>query len=347
MPGGLEFNADGSLREFTQEEIDEMEIQTADVRDGTHPTQSRGPLSTAARRPFFFKWEFLERFVAYTLGGAVLWADEASATITKLSRLKPQTYPGHDQWAAVEIESITGARGAGVDDEDGVPAYPRGKAVVRYEHVFYTLKTDAETTVETERYVHTMPSTTDVSYLNLPGGVMTYLRQDGTAEDTPRPHLVQIPYSVGFPEPQSVLALKWWRVPRGAWGDPSALLYQRVYGDIEAGTKPYIGSLNKTPFLNRPAGHLMFLGVEEELVTDPVGGEGDALCWNLTLKWLAKSINHNYRYFWECDPTLLFPENGWYLAGRGNAWFATADTPDDRALFHVREHANLFVVGAV
>lgn len=339
---GLKFNADGSIRDFTAAEIEAMKIKTVGVRDGSHPTQTRAMNACTITRPFHVSGdpEKLDDAIAYFLGGAVQYTNASGAR--KISRLPPQTYPGKPTFAAVAIESITGAGGPGIDNDDAVPEYPKAKLVVRYEVVPFAIKPDTETTSETQRYVQTIPARSDVLYLTLPGGTLNYIVDGGSGtpgSGTPRPHLIPIPFTIGKPETQSVRAFKWWRVPALVW-QPSSPLFQRVYGNYEQGEEPWIGTVNSQTLYGIPAGQLLFLGTEEELVTDPLG---NALCWHLNHMFLHKPRNHNWMYF--NDVSTKSPNaSGYYFAGRGTTYYTTSDlsSHDGVALFNSRDHNRLF-----
>lgn len=339
---GLKYNADGSIRDFTQAEIDAMEIKTAGIRDGTHPTHSRGMNSSTATRQYFVNGDpdILDDAIAYFLGGSVQYT--TSGGVLKISRLMPQTFPNKPSFAAIAIESITGAGGAGIDNDDDLPEYPKMRMTVRYEHVPFTLKSDTNTTLETERYVQTMPASSDVSYLTLPGGTLNYIVEGGSGtvsggDGTPRPHLIPIPYTIGRPEGQSTRSFKWLRVPWEVW-QPGSTIFNRVFGDYENSREPFIGTVNSYPLYSIPAGQLLYLGVEEELVTDPLG---DALCWHLTHKFLHKPRNHNWLYFNDAFDASSNAA-GYYLAGRGTTYYTTENLPDNTALFNARDHRLLF-----
>ncbi len=333
---GLRLNPDGSIRNFTESEIDAMRIRNFGVRDGSHPTHTRSMNSSTITRAYKVDGnpDRIDDAIAYFLGGAVMTQGQS------LSRLMPQTYPGKSSFAAVAIESITGAGGPGIDNDDDVPEYPDARMVVRYEHVPFVLQSDANTTAETQRYVQTIPSRSDVSYLTLPGGTLNYITSDNS-----RPDETPIPFTVGFPETQATRSFKWWRVPFLAW-QPNTPLFERVYGDLEENKKPWIGTVNSQSLYGIPAGQLLFLGVEEDLVTDPLG---ESLCWHLTMIFLHKPRNHNWLYFNDVATTTT-NKSGYYFAGRKNAagvfqYYDTADLPDGVALFNARDHRKLFDVG--
>jgi hypothetical protein len=340
MPAYFE-NANGSIREFTEDEIAAMEIETLGVRDGSHPTHTRDVNASTVEAEYLVKFSKFEEFFAFMLGAQKLYTDG----VQKISRLPPQRWPRtygseDDSFVAVKIPRATGHKIFGdnvLETNFPIPEYTHMRVSVLFQHCPFDIETDADTTVETQRYVQTLPSQHETSYLTLPCGVMQYKTAGGGA-----PHGNQIPYNIGFPIPQSTISRKWIRLPFGAWG-PGTTLFNRVNGDQVAGTKPYVGSVNLTAFMGYPAGHLLYLGLEEELQLDPLGED---FSWNLTHKWLVKYYApHTWFYFHPiaaADAALA----GWYYAAKtGAAHRATVATMlDDESLFHAREHANLFKV---
>lgn len=333
---GLRLNADGSIRPFTAEEIAAIGIETADVRDGSHPTWNRGTNATSVRRAFWYNGDMIEDFAAYMLGGAVTYTSSAIGRVA-ISRLMPQTFPRKPKVAALAIEDARGARSAGKDNADGVPTYKKGHAVVRYEHVPFRLLQDSLGAFEEFRYVQRLPSTTEVSYLTLPGSMLQFTNQAGVG----RPKGIPVPYNIGRAESQSLLKYRWTRVPFGGWGGGSAL-YARVYGDIENGVPPYVGTINNQSLFEHVDGSLLYLGVEEELLTDPLGND---LCWDLTHVWLKKPQNHTWLYFNDPGQVPFLPAPGYYQATTDGVFYATPFLPDQKALFNARDHSKLFWVG--
>lgn len=327
-------NTNGSIREFTGSEIAAMEIETTDVRQGGFPTHTASPREgVTTKATYFCKYDQYEAFKAYMLGAAVGYTDAGDL---KISRLLPQAWPDKPRIACVEVNPATGH--VLVDDSDDdlpVPQYERMKVAVTFQSLPYDLRTDADTTSETQRYVQVMPSTSEIQYLNLPGGTMVYKPSSGSAVPNNKP----IPYGVGFPIPTLNIARKWHRVPWNCWGEGTPL-YGRVFGDIQAGTKPFAGTCNVDELFGYPAGYLLYVGVEEEIDYDPLG---DELCWNLTHKWIARTVApHNWLYFYS---TLAADaaSNGWYLAVKKGASYSTIELlPDETSLFNGRQHALLF-----
>lgn len=359
------FNADGSLAEFTADQVTALELKTCDIRNGDHPTFNLDALGCSLRRMWFAKWTERDKALAYLLGASALYGTFPDY---RLSRVMPQVFPdpGYEQYAAMAAEDTRGARSPGINDARTVPAYKSAKIIMRHEQVFFGLASDAQVAAgfpEYNRYVERLPSTVETSYLSFPGSGMTLRSLSGTA-----PSGTLVPYNVGRPEALTRIAFKWWRVPYEAWV-PGSPLYSRVHGNpsnttivpvIGAPTglgkvvgAPYIGCVSSAPMLGYPAGQVMFEGVEEAIVPDPVRGFP---CWNLTFKFLVKSIlggtpsapdtygGHNYLYY---GGPAAGAYSGYYLATKASTYIYPSRIWDGACLFNERNLLNLWNVGAV
>lgn len=326
-------NANGQIRDFTQAEIDEIEIETFDIEDGGFPTHTASPSQgVTTKATYFCKYEMYDRFKAYYLGAAGTWDDAGSLKIT---RMLPQRWPDKPRIAFVSVDSANGHKFLADESEAlKVPTYERMKVVLTLQSMPYDFLSDADTTSEKDRYVQVMPSTAEISYLNLPGGSMVYKPEAGGVPDD-----VPIPYGIGFPVATLNISRKWHRVPWDCWGEGSPL-HQRVYGNIQAGTKGWVGTCNVDELFGYPAGYLLYIGTEEEIDYDPLG---DDLCWNLTHKWIARVASpHNWLYFWSSKAADA-SKNGWYLAVKKGASYSTIELlPDETGLFNTRQHNLLF-----
>jgi len=337
-------NANGSIRAFTQAEIDEIEIETLGIEDGSSPRKTRRVGGSTEEYEFLIKAALFDRFCAYMLGAAKIYDpdDPGTGESEKISRLLPQSPPDLPKFIFVEVTDTSGHKFE-VDDNDSTdypsPTYERMKVKLLAQHIMFDASRLDNTGAEYLRYVQTLPSQVETSYLNLQGGSMTYYKNGGGG-----PTGKAIPYGIGFPVPESIITRKWWRVPIEGWGEGTPL-FDRVHGDVEtgAGTKPYLNSLNSVALFGYQPGYLQFLGVEEELAQDPLG---DDLCWNLTLKWKASHLApHTWKYYFSTVAADA-ANNGWYFTAKSNAtYYPTATLPDDTALFNVRDHRLLFQVG--
>lgn len=324
-------NANGSLRDYTADEIAQMGIKHVGVGDGSHPTIVRRVNEATYSAEYFCNYDALEAFICYMLGAAVVYDD---AGTSKISRLRPFAYPGKSHTFATSLDQATGYRYTGLQESDGRPIYDKWKCQFMFQQVPFLVLDDAELSVsESERYIQELPSVAQPDYVTLPGGILKFIREDGGGATG-----TQIPYNVGWTNTAVQIKKKWIRVPYIGWQKGSALR-DRVFGNIESGVEPYLGSINKTGIFGYAPGQLLLTSVEEELMLDPINEEQH---WNLTFSWLARSVSHNWFKFF--DPA---GENtGWYFVSNDHTYYDTVDLPDGKSLFNAREHFDLFDVAA-
>src|SRR5262249_3206814 len=141
----------------------------------------------------------------------------------------------------------------------------------------------------------------------------------------------------GFVNPTVQIKKKWIRVPYNAWKEGSKLR-ARVFGDIEAGTEPFLGTINNATILGYAPGQLLFTGIAEELLLDPILEEQH---WNLTYTFLARSVSHNWFKFFDPSST----NTGWCFVSNNGTYYDTVSLPDNKSLFNARNHKLLFAVG--
>ncbi|HEY2911185.1 MAG TPA: hypothetical protein VGI99_13125, partial [Gemmataceae bacterium] len=166
------FNSDGSIRPFTPSEIAFMRIETAGVKDGSHPSLRLDSKGCSVDREFWCDWTQRDNAIALLLGGAAL---AGTAPNFFLSRVEPAFFPdpGYSQYFAVAAD-VMGGRSAGIDNlATGVPAYKKAKLKVRYEQVFFTPAPDG-VVPEQNRYVEQLPSSIESSRLSLPGSMLAF-----------------------------------------------------------------------------------------------------------------------------------------------------------------------------
>jgi len=322
-------NTDGSLRPYNTTEIAQMEIEHVGVGDGSHPTMARRVNESTISAEYFCAYDELEAFICHMVGYQKIYDKAGAYTLT---RLLPQAYPDKLSTVATSIDEVTGHRYMGIQEADGRPIYDKWRVKIGFQHVPFLLMTDEEVgdSSESERYLQELPSTAAPEYISLPGGILKFQKEVGGA-----PSGTPIPYGVGFINTAVTVKKKWIRVPYSGWQKGSALR-ARVFGNIEAGTEPYLGTINKTVFLGYAPGQLLFTGVEEELMLDPVNEDQH---WNLTYTWLAKSVSHNWFKFF--DPAGV--NTGWYFASNDGFYYDTAVLPDGTSLFNKRDHFDLFL----
>jgi hypothetical protein len=286
-----------------------MGIESLGVEDGTYPQFTREVNQNTMRAEFLVFSDQLDNFFCFMLGGSARYT--AAGFGPMLSRLLPQelTYEGvtYTNFCAVKIENTTGhqfARDDTADNDYPIPNYTKQRVRVLFQQVPFNLLADDDTENETQRYLQQLPTNSQVDYLSLPGAVAKYVNYPGQPAGFPGGS--QVPYGTGFPTSNSIVSQKWIRLPYNCWGIGSDL-YATIYGDVPTQTDGLVGTTNQTDFLGYPAGTLLFLAPEEELVMDQAGG----LSWNLTYKWLFKVQGHNYFYAW--------PSGG--NVGNGADWY--------------------------
>lgn len=337
MADAYHTNPDGTIRPFSESEIEDMGIETRGVEDGSHPSYSLDPKGCSIAARYFVVFDQLDAFIAYMLGAARVYTDSSD----HVTRLIPQTFPGKPQFAAMAVRTVGHAF---VEDDEGtedaphlpVPTYEKVEVEVQFEQCFFKLTPDIADNpdLEYDRYVELLPSTTETTYLSLPGSTMKYVTESGAGT----PNGIPIPYGVGVPETKTHLAYKWWRVPRSAW-DPAALtlLYKRVHGYEAGGIRSYVGTVNKTALKGHDAGTLLFEGVEEEVVPDPV--EGD-FCFNLVYKFSKFGPGHN-NLLWAGN-TAESSDRGYFQARKTGSFEAVGSITDGKCLFDEREFRDLW-----
>jgi hypothetical protein len=341
VPDYLPFREDGSLRPFTADEVAEMEIYTRGVVDGSHPTHSREYGQSTVTRELRCRFDQFERFNCYMLGASVTYYDEIAGA-TRISRLLPQRDPEVPEFVATKLTSAKGAGGPGIDDPElnYYPSYPYMDCTYQFEHVPFEVRADDEITEEYQRWLVRLPAQPDVQYLTLPGGVMHFLRKPTDPDPGAMPTGRPVPYNIGFPHATEIVAYKWVRVPYEVWLGPGSPIWDRVHGNIAAGKRPYVGTINSHEILGYAPGTLLFLGVEEELKRDPLGA---GFSWDLTFRWQWDGYGHHQKYFFESGTTTS-GANGWYLVTRttNTTWYDVPSLPDDTGIFNVRDHRWLF-----
>lgn len=335
-------DTDGSLVQYTDEEIAEWDIRTRGVRDGSHPRETFGPDGATCERSWFVRWEHRHAFKDWLVGKVVVYTDSGSGD-QLLSRLMPQTHPDFPSWICTKVVDITGHQIL-ADDADGMPTYTDAEVRALYEMAPFLLLEDTDPTNELARYTtyaggpgNEIQVATD--YLSMPGGTLNFLVEGG--ELTPpftAPHMTPIPYGWGFPVVKETWSMTWKRVPYTAF-TPGSALWTRVYGDPSTGTRPYLGAYNKTEFQDRKPGTTQLIGVEPRLLPDP---DGEGWAWDLKYTFNSAPEGQLAFYFFDTrrdatgapvTPSL----SGWYQVGRGPQWYAPEDVPDGTSLFVPRD----------
>lgn len=323
-------NADGSLRAYTDGEISQMQIQHVGVGDGTHPTVVRRVNESTYTAEYFCAYSALDAFICHQLGAAVKYHDTIAGT-DKLSRLVPELYPGKSVFFAAALDEATGHQYTGNQEADGRPIYSKWRCRFVYQHFPFLVASDGESE-EHQRFVQELPSTAAPEYITLPGGILKFQKEGGGGASGK-----EIPYNVGFVNAATQIKKKWIRIPYDGWKAGSTLR-SRVFGDIENGVEPWLGTINTQTVFGYAPGQLLFTNVEDELLLDPAIEEQH---WNLTYTFLARSVSHNWFKFF--DPAGA--NTGWYFVSNDGNYYDSVSLPDNKSLFNGRDHRGLYAVG--
>jgi len=328
----------GSLREFTQAEIDAMEIETFGVRDQSMAVESRRVDENVMTRPWFCKWESRYDFVELVLGDSKLWTD---AGTTKLSRLVPNSiygrHPFSTQIMATRIDEIR-PHGAATELGGRFPIVPKAEIRVYYEHVPFAIRSDSGLSTERQRYTSRGNAMTDVETFTLPGGTFKYARAGGGV-----PNGVPVPFNVSFTRPVRRFQMTWHMLPNDLYETDGAL-FRRLYLGTGDGI-PWLGTVNKEPITfpglgNYTAGQLLLEGVDDRSLKSPLAATGlAALRWDVTFKF-AYSPRGWLNLFYHDSGT---PANsGYYPVSVDGVVYTPATLPDNYGLFNCRDHNDLW-----
>lgn len=352
-----------ALAEYSQGQIDAMEIEELGVRDGASPNITFDRSGSIATRRFRVAWPARYDFCRFMLGDVSFWIDGVEK---KLTRLVPQKLPtppdlvaagrGLDRFVATKLaEPIRGYKWVGNDPEPDATEYVytdgtinrflKADVTVQYEKTSWEALPDAGIEEgEWERYTQLLEggeATPD--YLTQPAATQYYLVEGGTALNTPPPHLVPVPFPTGIVDPTVRFRLRWLRIPGTEFG-PGTVLWDRLFGtDSE---RPYIGSVNKTTWKYIPAGRLMLETLR--WTYDPSVLADGSMTWDIDFGFAVKPNGG-----WNKSP--YFPNTAGFaaagnqfnkfLVGRGNTWYATGSIPDGFSNYAEREFADLFSIG--
>lgn len=330
-------NPDGSLKAYTQPEINAMLVRPRKIEAGDHPTRVYDPNTNSITATYFVKPESHQEFLCLALGAVKTYFDSGLG-YDQLSRIMPLIYPGTDKcictqamakgfrWVETDVTGIV-----------PVPTYWAEEWEVRFETARWDLHDDPPVS-ERLRYVEVMPRESVSEYLTLPGIGLNFLTPLGDG-----PHGKVIPYNVGLPFISGRVRYRWKRIPRAAWR-PGSALWDRVYGDPENGVLPYLGTVNSTGGIiasgsaGYPPGVLLFENVEEQITFDQVAED---FAYDLIWVWKHIPNGANRLYY----PGLSGIDPGWYFAGKGTTYYTPDLLPDGVAIYNARDHRDLFKVG--
>lgn len=338
---------DGYLRPFSPDEVAAMEIETFEVRNGDHPTETRKVDDNTMTRTFFTKWDQRFNFVEHVLGRSVTWD---SGGTTKLSRLLPDStfgrHPEFTQIMADRIEYIKG-HGYGTDNIGQFPEYEKAKIQVFYSHAPYVIQSDAGTTNETQRFVYIGAETESESEaFTLPGGCFKFTTAGGTGA-----HGKPVPYNVSIVRPIERFTLWWDDLPFDLLSSDGAL-YKRLYfgqnsgfGGLPDGI-PFIGCANSA-LLDVPsagqkynAGQLLLEGVRRVKEKSPLAAAGTS-GWRYRVGFKFAFTPRGWLdliFFNPATPA----DSDYCRVSNDGVHYAVGAMPDKKGLYNVRDMSTLF-----
>lgn len=329
------------------------------VRDGTSVRRTFGPDGgTKTTRRVWCPWLQQDECILRHLGAqrfsyaGAQGADPDSVpdnvlSVTGLERLVPLPDPQNPRLLANAITAITGHK---QDDKfteaDGSVSavYARAEIEVVYEPVDFDAIPDEELKDdngnlswpdgEWNRYTTITEPSPSVEYLTMPGGTLKYIRQGGG-----QPHGSLIPFNVGKVLPILEFHIIHRRLPfdvLNPFRRPCTKWFDRVFGNPDTGTSPMVGTVNKTKFLNYPAGTLLLANVK------PVRSFGSLgqLQWDMDYTMAYDQHYWNFKYYHNTNSAYA----GWYLVGRGDTYYNPGDgtLPAGYSIYDETEFRNLF-----
>ncbi len=341
----------GKCIPFTPAQIEAMQILTFDVRNQTHPTETREVNASTMKRTFLVVWEKRFEFFELVLGNVNVYVD--SSINLQLSRLLPDptfgVHPNRPQIIAMKIDSCTGFGKNLGEDANRMPYYNQAKVVVHYELVPWNLLDDAnEQLTGSEFFRYTIPPTkgdSEADYITMPGGVLHYIVEGGTIVPIvgaiPIPHMRQIQFNIGKVFPTQKRSWTWVRIPANGYGPGSPLhtrLFQGSATDNPPYSVPWIGSINEDEIGNYPIGTLVLESVGEDLKRDVLGSDW---VYDLTFNFNFRPTGWNWFPYFDpstnTDGTPTNPTaNGVYFVGKGNTVWGADLLPDNYALYNSR-----------
>jgi hypothetical protein len=342
----------GQLRPYSPEEIAGWHLGTRGIDDGNNPEEFYSPDGSGCTRLWLCDWNDRFDVIKHLVGEVLVWNDTGepeegeegeeggSDPVKRLTRTRPQTHPQMTNWWCVKAR-VTGHKFLEDDVTAGEgnrsPKWDAAEIAAQYEQVPFRFVSDADAADlgEIQRYVtdpgHVQAEVTaDAQYTTMPGGIMKFKTSDGSP-----PHNVTVPQPIGYTDCEGKFAAIWRRVPEDQF-KPESPLYKRVYGDPATGSRPWIGSTNKTVLFGRGVGTCLLIGCEPRLLPDPTGF---GYSWDLKWIWFYKPQTHYKLRFWGTRDS--DPENGLYQVAKPTApYTAVEDLGDDDSLFPLRDHGD-------
>jgi hypothetical protein len=327
-------NPDGSLREFTDAEVEEMGLDTRGIRDGASPRRQGDQTQETVNHRCFVNQDYLDAAMAYMLGATKEYISPLDGNL-HLSRNMPAPYPLWDWLRGSALTSSTGHKfesdfGVGSGYKFNRPVYLKDETEWTFQTMPFNLATDAEVTAadnyEGIRYVQTLPTQQFSEYLTFPGLGLKYTKNGGGG-----PQGREVGFNNGFPILASIISKKWYRIPKQCWGRDSNL-YTKLFGDPDSQVTGLVGTINKYPIFGFPAGTMLLLTPEEEIVFDQASSE---YCYNIIYKWKFNPFGHNHLLFFDRGPTTF---TGFYPVSNDAVYYTTATLPDGKSIFNARDH---------
>lgn len=336
-----EVAGDNRLRAYTGDEKTTWNLETRGIRDGSVFEEEFEPGAAMLTRRFMCDWDKRYDVITWLVGDyPTTYSDSGT---TKISRIMPQRHPEFSNWIATKIVSCTPFKFIGdqFDGDDGVvptgaPTHLKADLVVQYEPTPFTLKDDADTSLEEERYISKegYPDTEvqgTTTYQTFPGGIMRFTRDGGGGF----PHNKQVAANIGIPQNEETFSWIWRRLPMEVF-EAGSTLRERYHGDPAAGTKGWVGSVNKSyDPIGRPPGTCMLMRALPVRRLDPTG-VGYVI--DLKLDFLYRPQGHFFFYAFNPDGTGT--GNGYYEVTTDATYRDPSVMPDDKTLHHVREWAS-------
>src|SRR5262249_53646505 len=210
------------------------------------PLQTAGQNSRTFRVKYFCDPNKLDSgdVACFFLGAPAKVYHNAVFGTDVISRLMPQLWPGTERVVATQILGGKGFQFSRTDLTGAFPIakYTTGEVEILFETAPFDIRSDDRTPNERARYVQRLPTQSEANYLTLPGAAgYKYTVQGGAA-----PNGKAVPFNIGVTLAQGVIARKWHRLDRSVWSDQNdgTQIWSRVFGDEEAGTIPFVGTVN-------------------------------------------------------------------------------------------------------
>ena len=246
--------------------------QYKEYRESGKENYSTG--NSGAVRVFLVAWDVRADFLDDCLGYSYLDGE------LEIHRILPDPHPEIENFYASEA-SVEGLGVLGTS-EAGSIQWTTAKITVPYRPLPYAVETDADTDTELDRYVQRMYAF-NADYLTI-NGVMKFATSGKVLSNPP-----------GRITGTQELTYLWHEVP-GKSDDPFSP------PNIDTVDSCY-GKVNSSSFDDYPAGTMLFLGCDPQMVTPRLAS--DNFYWNISLKFLHRDngigadggqAGHNYIY---------------------------------------------------